>query len=313
MCTSEIPQQYKRPETVSLAAADAQVQEPGARPRPGFAPAPLALPEPVYDNHTHFDFGDSPIALREALDAASTVGVLGAVQVGCDLASSRFTFAAVDADPRVLGAVAIHPNDAPGLALADGASGGTALEDALIEIETLGAHPRIRAIGETGLDYFRTAPDGLASQQYSFRRHIDIAKRLDLALQIHDRDAHEDVVRVLREEGAPTKVVFHCFSGDEELAKICNDNGWYMSFSGTLTFKNAANLRRALAVADPSLLMVETDAPFLTPHPHRGRPNASYMLPYTVQIMAQLKGLDLDRLGILLRANTEAVYGSWDA
>jgi TatD DNase family protein len=138
-----------------------------------------------------------------------------------------------------------------------------------------------------------------------------MAKRLGLALQIHDRDAHEDVVAMLAAEGAPATVVLHCFSGDGALARICNDNGWYMSFSGTLTFKNAANLREALAVADPALLMVETDSPFLTPHPHRGRQNASYMVPYTVRAMAALLGRDLGGLGHQLAANTEAVYGSW--
>ncbi len=315
MCSHDVPRPYRRDEPpVREGASDA-----GKR-RPGFAPAPAPLPVPVYDNHTHFDFGDSAVALKDALDAAEAVGIAGAVQVGCDLESSRFTVQAVDLDRRVLGAVAIHPNDAPELARRGGgtatgrADGGTAaLDAALEEIDALAAHPRIRAIGETGLDYFRTGPDGIADQKYSFRRHIGIAKRRGLALQIHDRDAHEDVVQVLREEGPPSCVVFHCFSGDAELAKICNDNGWYMSFSGTLTFKNAKNLRAALAVADPALVMVETDAPFLTPHPHRGRPNASYMLPYTVQSMAQLMGRGLDSLGELLRSNTQAVYGSWDA
>ncbi|MCQ9163618.1 TatD family hydrolase [Arthrobacter sp. STN4] len=302
MCSPDVPRPYRRDES-----PEAGPTSDGGKRRPGFGPAPAPLPVPVYDNHTHFDFGDSPVTLKDALDSAGAVGIAGAVQVGCDLESSRFTVQAVDLDPRVLGAVAIHPNDAPELA------GEGALEAALAEIEALAAHPRIRAIGETGLDYFRTGPDGVASQKYSFRRHIDIAKRQGLALQIHDRDAHSDVVDVLREEGAPSCVVFHCFSGDAELARICNDNGWYMSFSGTLTFKNAGNLREALAVADPALVMVETDAPFLTPHPHRGRPNASYMLPYTVQSMAQLTGRPLDGLGELLRANTESVYGSWDA
>ncbi|PYI68383.1 deoxyribonuclease [Arthrobacter livingstonensis] len=326
MCSPDVPRPYRRDES----PAQDGTPDAGKR-RPGFAPAPAPLPVPVYDNHTHFDFGDSPVALKDALDAAEEVGIAGAVQVGCDLESSRFTVRAVDLDPRVLGAVAIHPNDAPGLAgLAGGGAGGaggagggtagggpagggtTALDAALEEIDALAAHPRIRAIGETGLDYFRTGPDGIASQLYSFRRHIEIAKKRGLALQIHDRDAHSDVVAVLREEGPPSCVVFHCFSGDAELAKICNDNGWYMSFSGTLTFKNAGNLREALVVADPALLLVETDAPFLTPHPHRGRPNASYMLPYTVQSMGQLMGRGLDSLGQLLRANTEAVYGSWN-
>ncbi|KAD3515223.1 TatD family hydrolase [Arthrobacter yangruifuii] len=277
----------------------------------GYPPAPEPLPVPVMDNHTHFDFpaaagtGDFTVALAAALDAAEAAGVSGAVQVGTDLESSRFTAAAVDADPRLLGAVAIHPNDAPVLA------GAGTLEPALEEIEALAAHPRIRAIGETGLDYFRTGEDGREQQHYSFRRHIDIAKRLGLALQIHDRDAHDDVVRLLQEEGAPDTVVFHCFSGDRGLARICNENGWYMSFSGTVTFKNSANLHEALEVADRRLLLVETDAPFLTPHPHRGRPNASYMVPYTVRSMAERLGADLSELGTDLAANTVRAYGSW--
>lgn len=276
--------------------------------RHGYPPAPAPLPVPVLDNHTHLDFPDAELAVsvKDALDAAEAVGVRGAVQVGCDLESSRFTVRAVELDSRLLGAVAIHPNDAPGYA----ARGE--LDDALAEIETLAAHPRIRAIGETGLDFFRTEGAGLAHQRYSFRRHIDIAKRLGLTLQIHDRDAHDDVVRVLREEGAPDKVVFHCFSGGEELARTCNDEGWYMSFAGTLTFKNAANLRAAAVLADPDRVLVETDAPFLTPHPHRGRPNASYMVPYTVRAMADVTGRDLAGLCAQISENTVRAYGSWD-
>jgi TatD DNase family protein len=202
--------------------------------------------------------------------------------------------------------VALHPNDAPEYALRG------ELDNALAEIEQLAAHPRIRAIGETGLDFFRTEGERLVSQRYSFRRHIDIAKRLDLTLQIHDRDAHDDVVKVLLEEGAPERVVFHCFSGGEELARICNEAGWNMSFAGTVTFRNAADLRAALSVADPDLLLVETDAPFLTPHPHRGRPNASYMVPYTVRAMAELTGTDLAELCSRISENTLRAYGSWD-
>ncbi|RAM36599.1 TatD family hydrolase [Arthrobacter globiformis] len=274
----------------------------------GFPPAPEPLPVPVMDNHTHLDFptDDVRVDIAAALDAAEEVGVCGAVQVGCDLESSRFTVRAVDLDPRLLGAVALHPNDAPGYAVRG------ELEDALAEIEELAGHPRVRAIGETGLDFFRTEGEGLAHQRYSFRRHIDIAKRLDRTLQIHDREAHQDVVQVLREEGTPERVVFHCFSGDGELARICNDEGWFMSFAGTLTFKNATNLREALAVADPELVLVETDSPFLTPHPHRGRPNASYMVPYTVRAMAELTETDLAELCGQVSANTVRAYGSWD-
>jgi TatD DNase family protein len=259
------------------------------------------------DNHTHLDFPDAElsVSVKDALDAAAAVGVQGAVQVGCDLESSRFTVKAVDLDSRLLGAVALHPNDAP-----DYARRGE-LEGALAEIEALAAHPRIRAIGETGLDFFRTEGEGLAHQRYSFRRHIDIAKRLGLTLQIHDRDAHNDVVQVLREEGAPERVVFHCFSGDEALARTCNEEGWYMSFAGPVTFKNASNLRAALAIAEPARILVETDAPFLTPHPHRGRPNASYMVPYTVRAMADVTGSELSGLCAQIAENTVQAYGSW--
>jgi TatD DNase family protein len=276
--------------------------------RHGYPPAPEPLPVPVMDNHTHLDFpnADITVDIGAALDTAASVGVQGAVQVGCDLESSRFTVQAVDRDPRLLGAVAIHPNDAPEFA----ARGG--LEDALAEIEALAAHPRIRAIGETGLDFFRTEGEGLTHQRYSFRRHIDIAKRLGLTLQIHDRDAHDDVVQVLREEGAPERVVFHCFSGDEELARTCNTEGWYMSFAGTVTFKNAANLRAALAVAEPTRVLVETDAPFLTPHPFRGRPNASYLIPHTVRAMAELTSTDLSEICAQIAQNSVQAYGSWE-
>lgn len=272
-----------------------------------YPPAPEPLPVPVMDNHTHLDFHDAglSVGIGAALDAAAAVGVRGAVQVGCDLESSRFTVRAVEQDSRLLGAVALHPNDAPGYARRG------ELEAALAEIEELAGHPRIRAIGETGLDFFRTEGEGLAPQRYSFRRHIDIAKRMGLALQIHDRDAHDDVVQVLREEGAPERVVFHCFSGGEELARTCNAEGWYMSFAGTVTFKNAANLRAALAIAEPGRILVETDAPFLTPHPHRGRPNASYLIPYTVRAMAEITGSELSELCSRIAANTEAAYGSW--
>ncbi|MBQ1444313.1 MAG: TatD family hydrolase [Renibacterium sp.] len=314
MGSFEIPEAYRPAEQPAAVAGDAPpaaqraaVDEGGKRRKLDYPPAPEPLPEPVIDNHTHLDFRDGlvEVSVREALDAAAAVGVQGAVQVGCDVASSKFTVAAVEADARLLGAVAIHPNDAPRLAADAG------LEAALAEIEDLARHPRIRAVGETGLDYFRTGEAGRADQHYSFRRHIDLAKRLGLALQIHDRDAHQDVVRILAEEGAPEKVVLHCFSGDAGLARICNDRGWHMSFAGTVTFKNAEPLRDALAIADPELIMVETDAPFLTPHPFRGQPNASYLVPYTVRSMAAIRSADLAEFGALLRQNTERVYGPW--
>ncbi len=319
MCTSaaltgqtyeagETPPAYREPEDASGKDATDDGATTSRRRKGGYPPLPEPLPVPVIDNHTHVDFrgGAVEVSSTEALDAAGAAGVRGAVQVGTDLASSRFTAAVVEQDARLLGAVALHPNEAPLLAAA-----GT-LDDALSEIEQLAAGPRIRALGETGLDYFRTGEEGRGSQLASFRSHIDIARRLDKALQIHDREAHDDVVATLLTDGAPSRVVLHCFSGDAELARTCNEHGWYMSFAGTVTFKNAANLREALLVADPALVLTETDAPFLTPHPHRGRPNASYVVPYTVRAMADILETDLDGLCARLTANTEAVYGSWD-
>lgn len=272
-----------------------------------YPPAPEPLPFGVPDNHTHMDFRDGQVnvSVTEALDAANAVGVPGVVQVGCDVESSEFAVRAAEEDSRVLAAIAIHPNDAARLA----ASGG--LESALERIESLAGCERVRAIGETGLDYFRTGEAGRPAQEFSFREHIRIARENGKALQIHDRDAHLDVVRVLESEDLPERVVFHCFSGDAALAEICNANGWYLSFSGTVTFKNSVDLREALSVARAELVLVETDAPFLTPHPYRGRPNASYLIPQTVRFMADHLGVGLEEYCRVLAANTERVYGSF--
>jgi TatD DNase family protein len=303
----ETPPAYREPERAHASGTDESAEDARRRRKGGYPPLPEPLAVPVIDNHTHFDFRDGKVtvSIGQALDAAEAAGVRAAVQVGTDLESSRFTAAVVEQDPRLLGAVALHPNDAPLLAEA-----GT-LDDTLSEIEQLASGPRIRALGETGLDYFRTGEGGRGSQLRSFRAHIDIAKRLGKALQIHDRDAHDDVVDTLLSDGPPERVVLHCFSGDADLARICNERGWFMSFAGTVTFKNAANLREALLVADPGLVLVETDAPFLTPHPHRGRPNASYVMPNTVRAMAEIFGSGVDDLCSQLTRNTEAVYGSW--
>lgn len=272
-----------------------------------FPPAPEPLPYPIVDNHTHMDLldGEVEISARDALDTGEKLGIGAIVQVGCDIPSSLYAVAAAQADERVLAAVAIHPNTAPELAQA-----GT-LDEALATLDRLAATDRVRAIGETGLDYFRTGEEGKEAQHYSFREHIHLAKKHNLALQIHDRDAHEDVVRILDEEGAPERTVFHCYSGGPELAEICNERGWYMSFAGTVTFKNSKGIQESLAMARPELILAETDAPFLTPHPFRGRPNASYMTNYTVRFMAAHRGEELEALCRLIRENSERVYGQW--
>lgn len=270
--------------------------------------SPEPLPIPVYDNHAHLEFDDGVDQLDpvDSLDRAAAVGVRGVVQVGTDLETSRWSAQLAASDPRVLAAVALHPNEAPRLS-AEGC-----LSEQLSEISRLASQPRVRAVGETGLDFFRTGEDGRAAQIESFETHIEIAKANGIAMQIHDRDAHREVVATLRRVGAPERTVFHCFSGDVELARICNEHGWYMSFSGTTTFKNAPALREALAVAKPELVLAETDSPFLTPEPFRGRPNAPYLLPHTVRRMAETLDEPLDEVCARIARNTEKVYGSWD-
>ncbi len=227
------------------------------------------------------------------------------VQIGCDLTAARFTVEAIERHTALLGGVALHPNEIPLLA----ASGE--LADAQAEIERLAAHPRVRVIGETGLDYFRTGPDGVPAQQEAFRWHIDLAKRTGKALQIHDRDAHADVLRILDEEGAPERTVLHCYSGDLEMARVAVDRGLMLSFAGTVTFKNAAGLRNALAVTPLENLLVETDAPYLAPSPHRGATNASYLVPLTVRAMADVLNVDVPSLCTAIAGNSVRVYGSW--
>ncbi len=275
------------------------------------APEPLAVP--VYDNHAHLEIEDGPstssgtggLSLDEQLARAAEVGVIGVVQAGGDIESSVWSAEAAASHPRVLAAVAIHPNEAPAYA-ADGR-----LDEAIAVIDELAAQPRVRAIGETGLDFFRTGEDGIPAQRESFEAHIALAKKHGLAMQIHDRDAHDAVLETLERVGAPDRTVFHCFSGDADMARYCTDRGYYLSFAGNVTFRNAQNLRDAVAVTPLDRILVETDAPFLTPVPHRGRPNAPYLVPVTVRFMAAELGIGLDELCAQVAANTLAVYGEF--
>ena len=281
---------------------------PHSSSRQGLPTAPDPLPIDVVDNHVHLDIGRDgaePLDVAEAVARARAVGVSRLVQVGCDLDAIDFTIDAVERFPEVLGAIALHPNEVPRLAAA-----GT-LSAAYDAVERAAGHERVRAVGETGLDYFRTGPDGVAVQQDAFRWHIDLAKRLGKALQIHDRDAHDDVLRVLDEEGAPDRTVLHCFSGDLSTARESVERGYYLSFAGTVTFKNARTLRDALTVTPLSQLLVETDAPYLTPSPHRGATNASYLVPHTIRAMASVLNVDVPTLCRAVSENSERVYGPW--
>ncbi|MCF6746592.1 TatD family deoxyribonuclease [Blastococcus sp. KM273128] len=276
-------------------------------------PSPEPLPAPAVDSHTHLDIvldgfrpEGGPTSTDADVDAeiaaAVAVNVPRLVQVGVDVASSRWSAELAARHPNVLAAVAVHPNEA---------GAGEADDAALAEIDRLAALPRVRAVGETGLDRYRTGPEGWAAQEASFREHIRIAKRHGVALVIHDRDAHDEVLRVVDDEGAPEHVVMHCFSGDAAFARACVERGFVLSFAGTVTFGNAGYLREAAALTPLDQLLVETDSPFLTPAPHRGRPNASRLVPHTVRALAEVTGTDLAQLCDALTTTAERVFGPW--
>jgi TatD DNase family protein len=261
-------------------------------------PPPEPLPVPVPDAHTHLDLQDTEVA--DAVAAAAAVGVDTLIQIGIDVPSSHWSLQVAQAHERVWATVAVHPNEAPRLA---------DLEGALSQIDALAGRPEVRGIGETGLDHFRSEESLWEVQEESFRRHIEIAKRHSKTLVIHDRDAHADVLRILRTEGPPDRVVFHCFSGDAEMAKTCTDHGYVMSFAGNVTFRNNQHLRDALTVAPSDLVLVETDAPFLAPLPYRGRPCAPYLIPLTLRAMAQVKGMDVADLAVAVAGTAQRMFG----
>ncbi|MFC6576979.1 TatD family hydrolase [Planomonospora parontospora] len=279
-----------------------------------------AAPEPltgeVFDSHCHLDImvgnrqassGDPVAQAAQAAEAsveriveeARAVGVTRLITIGYDLASSRWNADVARLHRDVYAGVAIHPNEAH-----------ASTPEVLAEIEELAREPQVRAVGETGLDYYRdwASKD---DQHASFRAHIEIAKRTRKALVIHDREAHDDVLRVLAEVGAPDVVVFHSYSGDAEMAAACAEAGYFMSFSGPVTYKNAGYLREAAAVAPTELILVETDAPYLPPVPHRGKPNAPYLIPLIVRCLAEVKGMEPDELAAAVSANGETAFGAW--
>jgi TatD DNase family protein len=271
------------------------------------APLPEPLPVPTVDAHAHIeivtDAAPDSDAVRKVLDDAKSVNVDRIVQVGYSAEQSQWCVDMANAFPgRVLAAVALHPNEAP---IVENLEADWAI------IEKLAHEPRVRAIGETGLDYFRTPPELQKRQQESFKWHIDLAKRTKKALVIHDRDSHEDVLSVLLEVGAPEKTVFHCFSGDVEMARTCIDRGYILSFAGTLTFKNAPSLREAVKLVPHDQLLVETDSPFLAPAPHRGALNTPAQIANIVRAMAAERDEDVAELATALSQNAERIFGSF--
>ncbi len=305
----------------------------------GWPEVPAPLPAPVVDNHAHFPLlgedgapvldddvalppGEAPLSTTEQVARAAAAGVSRMITVGCDVPSLAGTLALAHAHRELAAGLAIHPNEAPlhagvrevgpdGLDPQVRAHHRIGLDDAIAHVADLARDPRVVVVGESGLDFFRTGEEGKAFQLRAFRAHIALAKELDKPLQIHDRDAHADVVATLLADGAPERTVFHCFSGDVELARTCAEHGWYASFAGPVTYKANEALRAALRELPPELVLVETDAPYLTPAPFRGHPNASYVLPLTVRTVAEELGRDLAETCATLTATTDTVYGTW--
>lgn len=305
----------------------------------GWPEPPEPLPGPVVDNHAHLPVldddgrpvddddvalppGESPLTTAEQLARAAAAGVVRVLTVGCDVPSLAGSVRLAHDHPQIAAALAIHPNEAPlhagvrevapdGLDPAVREHHALSFAEAFARVAELARDERVVAVGESGLDHFRTGEEGRAHQLRAFRDHIALAKELGKPLQIHDRDAHADVVATLLADGAPERTVFHCFSGDAELAGVLAEHGWYASFAGPVTHKANDSLRKALRALPPSLVLVETDAPYLTPTPYRGRPNAPYVMPITVRAIADQLGLAVDETCRVLTANTDAVYGTW--
>jgi TatD DNase family protein len=273
---------------------------------------PVPLPRPALDSHTHLDMIDLPVP--QVVAAARAAGIVRIITVGTDLASSAWSARLAGEHDAVWAAVAIHPNETQAVSAEAGtgapAPGSPGAGQVLAEIEALARRPRVVAVGETGLDYYRhhAAPD---VQRWWFREHIKIAKQAGRALMIHDREAHADVLRILAEEGPPDRVVFHCFSGDVPMVKECAEAGYVMSFAGNVTFANAQPLRDAAAAAPADLLLAETDAPFLTPVPNRGKPNEPALTADTLRCLAEVKGMDLADLCDTVTATAQRVFGPW--
>ena len=265
------------------------------------APEPLA---PLVDAHTHLDACGARDAadVHAILDRAEAVGVGTVVTIADDMEAARWASQAAEWDPRVYAAVALHPTRADALD-----------DDARAELERLASEPRVVAVGETGMDlYWPGKLDGCATpevQREAFAWHIDLAKRVGKPLMIHNRDADADVLDVLRAEGAPETVIFHCFSSGPDMARECVAAGWLLSLSGTVSFRNAHALRDAARLIPPDQLLVETDAPFLTPHPYRGAPNESYCLPYTVRALSEVVGRPPEQLAQETAGNAAFAYG----
>lgn len=261
-------------------------------------PIPEPLPVPTVDAHTHLDAcgATTPDLVRAALDRAASAGIAAVITVADDMDSARWVAEAATWDARLYGAVALHPTRTEGFGDAERA-----------ELERLASTDGVVAVGETGLDYYwdYATPE---AQQEAFRWHIDLAKRVGKPLMIHNREAHDDVLAILASEGPPETVMFHCFSGDAEVARRCIDAGYLLSFAGTVTFRNARELQEAARLVPDEQLLVETDAPFLTPHPFRGRPNEPYCAAYTVVGLAELRGQPVEAVAEVTRRNAERVF-----
>ena len=308
-----------------------------------WAPAPQPLPENahVIDNHTHVasvvpfsqamsheaqEKGQPEVpvySVDELLNQAQQVGIEGVIDCGCELPNLMTAIDMAREHPQTVhAAIAIHPNESvlhghrgvpgpDGLPLKYKPWHDTSFEDAMAEVHRLAiTYPnQVVAIGETGMDLFRTGEAAKELQREAFRAHIALAKELILTMQIHDRDSHKEVIETLLADGAPERTVFHSYSGDAEMGEIARENSWYLSLSGTSSYKGNDGIRESARIVGLSHVMVETDAPYLSPLPYRGRTNAPNMIRYNLQSLANYLDKPLTEVAQATRKTTREVYG----
>jgi TatD DNase family protein len=249
----------------------------------------------VIDSHTHLEFCEPPDA--ELVEAAAAAGVTRMVTVGTNGLTCRAALQAAEAFPQVYAAIGRHPNEATGFDDAD-----------LAELKALAAHPRCVAIGETGLDYYRDgAPP--ADQQRAFEAQIELARETAKPLVIHTREAAEDTLRTLRDRAAGIRVILHCFSMADRIEECLAEENWWISFAGNVTYPKSEALRTAAVRVPADRLLVETDAPFLSPQPVRGKPNQPAHVALTAQALATERRVSYSDFEAAVESSAAAVFG----
>ena len=252
---------------------------------------------PIFDTHAHYDSSAFHADREAVLAALPEAGVALVVDPGCDLPTSRAALALAEQFPHVYAAVGIHPEDCAGYTDAD-----------LDALRQLCRHDKAVAIGEIGLDYYWAENPPREFQQQVFRRQLELALELDMPVIIHDREAHGDCLAIVKEYPG-LRGVFHCFSGSPEMAAELLKRGWYLGFDGPITYKNAKRAPEVAAMTPLDRILVETDSPYMTPVPFRGKRNDSRYLPYVLEKLAEWKGVTTQEMTDITFANGKRLFG----